>query len=274
MRSTTKLTLAFLPAFAALIALGIWQIQRLHWKEALIARIHTGLATKPVSIGEAYGDAADVDASFHVDQADYRRIVIRGKFENNKEILFFATDANGAPVYHVVTPFYVSDLWDFWRCSVCPVINRNGTMQLIAGRQLFHHRGGTVLVDRGIIPMSLADPTSRKLGQLEGERTITGVLRKPDPPNWFTPPSDIVRRIVHTRDPKTLVTAFGWKNYFPMFLEADATPNPGGWPKGGQTVVNVPNNHLQYAITWFGLAAAMLGVFVAYVISGRSKTRS
>ena len=53
----------------------------------------------------------------------------------------------------------------------------------------------------------------------------------------------------------------------PVVIEADATPNPGGWPKGGQTVVDFPNNHLSYAMTWFGLAAGLLGVYFAYHVS-------
>ena len=50
-------------------------------------------------------------------------------------------------------------------------------------------------------------------------------------------------------------------------IEADATPNPGGWPKGGQTVVSFRNEHLSYAVTWFGLAAGLIGVYLAYHMS-------
>jgi surfeit locus 1 family protein len=50
----------------------------------------------------------------------------------------------------------------------------------------------------------------------------------------------------------------------PFYVEADATPNPGGWPRGGQTRLNLPNNHLQYALTWYGIALTLIGVFVAF----------
>ena len=53
----------------------------------------------------------------------------------------------------------------------------------------------------------------------------------------------------------------------PVLVEADATPNRGGWPKGGQTEVHFRNEHLQYAITWFALAAGLLGVYIAYHVS-------
>jgi surfeit locus 1 family protein len=49
-----------------------------------------------------------------------------------------------------------------------------------------------------------------------------------------------------------------------VIVEVDATPNPGGWPKGGQTIVTLPNDHLQYAITWFLLAAALVVIYFAY----------
>ena len=58
--------------------------------------------------------------------------------------------------------------------------------------------------------------------------------------------------------------AKGLRRLAPFYVEADATPNPGGWPKGGQTRLDIPNNHLQYAMTWFGIAATLVGVFTAF----------
>jgi surfeit locus 1 family protein len=49
--------------------------------------------------------------------------------------------------------------------------------------------------------------------------------------------------------------------FLPYVLEVDATPNPGGYPVGGQTRVDLPNNHLSYAITWYGLALALLVIY-------------
>ena len=125
----------------------------------------------------------------------------------------------------------------------------------------------TVIVDRGAIPLNLADPRARRAGLLEGTRTLVGILRNPDRPGWFTPPIDVPQRITHTRDPGTLAAAFRLGPVAPMFVEADTAPNPGGWPRGGQTVVDLPNNHLSYAVTWFGLAAGLLGVWLAYHVS-------
>ena len=75
------------------------------------------------------------------------------------------------------------------------------------------------------------------------------------------------KHIWYARDLAGMAAADGVKLAAPVVIEADATPNPGGLPVGGQTVVDFPNNHLQYAITWFGLAAGLIGVYFAYHIS-------
>lgn len=222
-------TLWFIPAFAILISLGVWQIERLHWKLDLLARIHSGLSAPPVSLHDAF-PASDAT---HVDAADYRRVVAHGRFENDQEVRFFTTGKQGVPVYHIVTPFVLGE-------------------------------GGVLLIDRGLVPVGPGGTEFYKPYGWEGTRNVVGVLRKPSAPNWFTPPVDRAKRVVHTRDPRTLAAAFGWKNVLPVFMEADATPNPGGWPKGGQTIVDLPNDHLQYAITWFGLAFGLLVVYLAY----------
>jgi surfeit locus 1 family protein len=222
-------TLWFIPAFATLISLGVWQIERLHWKLDLLARIHHGLSAPPVSFRDAF-PASD---PAHVDAADYRRVIAHGRFENDQEILFFTTGAQGMPVYHIVTPFALDG-------------------------------GETLLIDRGYVPVGPYGGEFRKPYEWKGVRDVVGVLRKPSAPNVFTPLIDKTKRIVHTRDPQTLAATFGWKNVLPVFMEADATPNPGGWPKGGQTIVDLPNDHMQYAITWFGLSLGLLVVYLAY----------
>jgi surfeit locus 1 family protein len=222
-------TLWLIPMLVILCGLGTWQVQRLHWKEGLLAKIHEGLTAPPVPLRSVL-PALD---PAHIDNANYRRVTVRGLFENGEEMFFFATTPDGEPVYHMLTPFLMND-------------------------------GHTLLVDRGYFPMEMLGSGVLRAGDLNGQRAIVGIVREPEAPGWFTPPVETQKRIVHTRDPATLAKAFGLKNIYPMFLEADATPNPGGWPKGGVTVVDLPNNHLQYAITWFGLALGLLGVYLAY----------
>ena len=123
------------------------------------------------------------------------------------------------------------------------------------------------MVDRGVVPKEKIAPATRAAGNVEGETTVTGVWRLPDGPGLFSPPPDLKQRVWYARDLKAIAAADHISLAAPELVEADATPNPGGWPKGGQTVVTFRNQHLSYAVTWFGLAAGLVGVWLAYHIS-------
>ena len=81
------------------------------------------------------------------------------------------------------------------------------------------------------------------------------------------PPPDLKSRIWFDRDTAAIAKNLGVTLFAPALIEADATPNPGGWPKGGHTVVTFRNEHLQYAITWFLMGAGLLGIYIAYHVS-------
>jgi len=222
------LTIATVFVFAILCGLGLWQLQRLEWKLALIETVNRNMAVPPMTLGEAL--ASDPQA------IQYRRVTLAGVFDNAQESYSFATSVGGEGIYHVLTPFMTDD-------------------------------GHLLLVDRGAVPQSRLDPATRKEGDPPGETEVTGVWRIPDPPGAFTPPPDIARRIWYSRDVAAIAAANRLALSAPVLIEADATPNPGGWPKGGQTVVSFRNQHLGYALTWFGFAACLLGVWLAYHVS-------
>jgi len=219
-------TIAAIIMVAILCGLGVWQLQRLQWKEALIATVNGHMTAAPVSLDRLLAMSAD--------DAQYRKVALSGRFDNAKEAYVFTTDAGGDPVYHVLTPFITDD-------------------------------GRTLMVDRGEIPQSKLSPQSR--AAVEGEALIVGVWRVPDGTGLFTPKPDPEKHIWNARDLVGIAAADGVKLAAPVVIEADAAPNPGGLPVGGQTVVDFPNNHLEYAITWFGLAAGLFGVYLAYHIS-------
>jgi surfeit locus 1 family protein len=123
------------------------------------------------------------------------------------------------------------------------------------------------MVDRGEVPKEKLDPATRAGGNPAGEAQVTGVWRAPDAPGAFTPPPDLARRIWYARDLTSIAATDRLTLSAPVVIEADATPNPGGWPKGGQTVISFRNQHLSYAVTWFGLAIVLLGVWFSYHIS-------
>jgi len=218
-------TLAALGALALLLGLGTWQVQRLHWKEALIAARAAQLAAPPEALP---AQSADWRAW------DFRRVEVRGTFEHEAEQLFGASAIDGQLGHHVLTPLVRPD-------------------------------GAAVLVDRGWVPADRAHPAARREGQLEGQVSVTGIARYrgAERPNWLIPDNQPGQRLWFSYDLPALERATGLE-LLPVVVEADATPNPGGLPLGGQTLVELPNNHLQYAITWYGLAAALVGVYLAF----------
>ncbi|HET7085029.1 MAG TPA: SURF1 family protein [Rhizomicrobium sp.] len=222
------LTIACALLFAILCALGAWQLQRLQWKLALIATVNSHMTAAPVSL--------DRMAAMKPDDAQYRRVILRGQFDHAKEAYVFTTDASGGAVFHVLTPLKTSS-------------------------------GEILMVDRGEVPKEMLDPATRAAGNVTGAVEITGVWRAPDAPGLFTPAPDAAHRIWYARDLASIAAADRLKLSAPVVIEADAAPNPGGWPKGGQTVVSFRNQHLSYAVTWFGLAIVLLGVWFSYHIS-------
>jgi surfeit locus 1 family protein len=117
-----------------------------------------------------------------------------------------------------------------------------------------------VLVTRGFVPEDKRDPSTRAAGQIAGEVTITGLMRAPEPRNAFTPADDPARGAWFTRDTGLIAAHLQLERAAPFSVDADATPNPGGWPRGGATVIAIKNDHLSYALTWYGLAATLVAV--------------
>lgn len=208
-----------------LIALGVWQLERLQWKLGLIAEMNGHLHAPALSL--------DQILSLPPSDAQYHHVSLRGHFENDKEAYVYAAGDNGEAVFHVIVPFVLDD-------------------------------GRVLLVDRGIVPVLLKDPARRRPGILEGEQRITGVWRTPDPPGVFTPAPDQPHRVWYSRDVGGIAKALGLKIAAPVLVEEDGARVPGGWPRNGQTVVTLPNDHLQYAMTWFLLAASVVVLYFAY----------
>jgi surfeit locus 1 family protein len=127
--------------------------------------------------------------------------------------------------------------------------------------------GWYLIVNRGFVPEDRKDPATRADGQLPGEVKITGLVRPADPAGTFTPKKDEARNVWFNRDPAEMAVAMGLPpdRVAPYTVDAAFDPSlPGGLPQGGETVISFPNNHLQYALTWFGLAIALIAVFAVW----------
>ena len=222
-----------------LSGLGVWQLQRLAWKETVLAQISARRDALPQAL-PPQKDWAKVNP----DDYDYRHVIMRGVFDHARESFLFRASATGAagegPGYQVLTPLALDD-------------------------------GGTVIVNRGFAPAELKEPARRAAGQVAGEVTISGLMRRPEARNAFTPADEPDKNLWFTRDPAALAAHWGLQGVAPFSVDADTTPNPGGWPKGGATVMKIPNNHLAYALTWFALAATLAAV-TAVFIANRERT--
>jgi surfeit locus 1 family protein len=227
-------------AFIVLIGLGTWQVQRKAWKEDLIATLTERLDTPPQAL-PAPATWQNLDPA----RDEYRRVTFTAQFDHSSEALIygaasaFRPDVSG-PGYWVFTPARLAD-------------------------------GSIVVVDRGFVPEGRQDPKSRADGQMSGPIAITGALRWPDTRHWFTPKDDAAHNLFFSRDPQAIAAAKNLGAVAPFYIVQEAPVPPGGLPSPGKIVVNLPDNHLQYAITWYGLAAALVGVFLAWAFGPRNR---
>ncbi len=221
--------LVLLPiAFAILISLGTWQVKRLYWKEDLLAAIEQRSHAAPADVSAIEAAIASGDP------IDYRTARASGRFLNDKERHFFAT-FEGQSGFYVYTPLELGD-----------------------GRFLF--------VNRGFVPYDQKESSTRPQSLIGGEQQINGLARAKlaEKPSFMVPENDEAGNIFYWKDLDRMAASVDLPadKVLPFFLDADSTPVPGGLPIGGVTVIDLPNSHLQYAITWYGLALALAGVAV------------
>ena len=207
-----------------LLGLGTWQVQRLGWKEGLIAQRNAALAAAPAPLPRTLDEARALE--FHPVRA-------HGQFLNDHELYLNAQSLRGDQGFHVIAPLRLDD-------------------------------GTILLVDRGFVPTDRQSPATRAAGEIAGPATVIGLLRLPEPPGWFTPANEPQKNSWFSIDLPAMAAAAGVGGALPFYIDAGKTPNPGGWPLGGQTITDLPNNHLQYAITWYALAAALVVVYIRF----------
>lgn len=215
---------ALTAALAVLLGLGTWQMARRAEKHDLISRIQTRMAAPPTVLPDSIADPS---------AWDYRRVVVRGRFLHDKEMLLSGRAHRGVAGYHVVTPLARAD-------------------------------APAVLVDRGWVPAARASPASRAEGQVTGPVTVAGIARAPASTGAFTPANDPGRGFWITPDPAAMARHAGLGPVPGLVVEADASPLPGGLPLGGVSRVALTDNHLQYALTWYSLALVLVAVVAAY----------
>jgi surfeit locus 1 family protein len=209
---------------AILLALGVWQVQRLAWKEGLIARIEARLAANPVPLPENPDSQRD----------RLLRVEATGRIGTEELHVLGSLDPWGAG-YRVVSP-----------------------MELAEGRR--------IMVDLGYVPHDMKEPEARPRsaprdpGRDPGRAPdrVTGLLLWPAEVDSFTPEPDPARNIWFARDVERMAERLGTER---VLIVAE-THSGGEWPRPAPPGTNLPNRHLEYAVTWFGLAAVWAGMTV------------
>ncbi|MBT7641427.1 MAG: SURF1 family protein [Rhodobiaceae bacterium] len=223
----------FLPAgltlvmLTVLLMLGNWQVERLAWKADLIQRIELRTQDRNGPAKRTLASAADI-AKLEKLEDEYRKVTLRGRF-GPKVGLWFTQIENkpdglsrpDAVGYHVLSPFYLAD-------------------------------GSAIMVDQGFVPLTLVDGLKANHGKLQ---SLEVILRWPDKRGRFDNADRPEANLFYVRDTQALGHHWGVALPAPI---GEVAAFGQGWPRGGQTRMVINNNHLQYAVTWFGLAIVLV----------------
>jgi surfeit locus 1 family protein len=218
-----QILIATVLGVALLLGLGVWQLQRLQWKEALIAERDSRLAAAAVSLDQAL---MEFDSGRSV---EFVKVEASGTFQNDAELFYLTTDG-GVPGFEVITPLVSQD-------------------------------GIVILADRGFIPESLKDPAKRPESRPAGEVTVTGLLRRHlGSRGSFTPDNDPEGNIWYWWDvPAMLASAQVGPDMRVASFVLHVLPGADkALPRPISVDTALTNNHLQYALTWFALAAVLI----------------
>jgi surfeit locus 1 family protein len=213
-------------AVAVFAVLGTWQIERKAWKEGLIADLNAKLSTQPVAL-----PPRDQWPRLSAAADEFRRVTFPAELLDQEALVYTSgssirPDVSG-PGYWVLSPARLGD-------------------------------GSLIIVNRGFVPEGKQDPSTRRGGQPHGITEIVGAMRWPEPRGMFTPADQPAKNLWFVRDPMAIAAAQGWSAVAPFYIDQEAPPAPGGIPKVGPLKPSFPNNHLQYAVTWYGLAIVTL----------------
>ncbi len=236
------LTICMLIGLAVLVSLGNWQVQRLSWKRDLIAKVEARTSAEPIPFADAYKRWLDGE------DMEYTPVQAKLIYDHAREAHVFGT-SDGTIGWYIFAPTYFCDT------------------------QPDHVDAAAVLyVNRGFAPEAFKRSATRADSltgpDVEGEYpVIIGLLRTPQKTPGYTksliPENNPAENEWHTRDPLAFAEAAELQA-LPVWIDSAGLENPADWPRGGTTRLQFNNRHLEYALTWFGLALTLLGVYVAF----------
>ena len=218
------LTIFALPSFLILIILGSWQVQRLSWKSDLISNYNNNFQQAPITVKELFKDRKN---------NKYRRTVIYGEYDHANEIQIIGKTYEGNAGFHIITPFILEN-------------------------------NEIIYINRGWVPKKYSDKKTRKFSLLEDKVRVVGLVRLPQKKGYFVPENEPENGFWFTIIPEELnrhLNIIGEKEFYIDELNVDEKLK---LPMPANGKVQVPNNHLQYAITWYSLALGLLIVYFAW----------
>jgi surfeit locus 1 family protein len=225
-----------LVAFVAFIALGTWQVERKAEKEAFVEILEQRLSAPPAPL-----PAPDRWAGLDKASNEFRRVRFSAAFVPGTQALVY-TAGSGARG-EMPGPGY-------W---------------VIAAARLASDK--VVAIDRGFVPAHFSPGFAGVAPQPAGSIEMVGAMRWPERRSFFTPKDDPGRNLWFVRDPVAIAAAKGWGEVAPFYIALETPAPPGGWPRPGKPQPNIRNEHLQYAITWYALAAILVIMFGLWVKS-------
>lgn len=218
-------TLFTVPAVLMMLGLGFWQLDRLAWKSALIDSFESRVSQPPVPPPATIED---------IDEWRFRHVRATGRFLHDREIHLTGRPFEGNSGFHVLTPLVIEG-------------------------------GPTVLVNRGWVPMDRRRPESRPETLPAGEVTVDGIIQQAGRKGYFVPENEPGREIWFTVQIDEMAAHLGVGPLADYYIDA-LRPHrrPSELPVGAVAEINVRNEHLQYAATWFLLAATLIVVYVVW----------
>lgn len=223
-RGALTTTVAALAAIAVLIGLGSWQVQRLLWKEDLLARMAAQLSAPPEAL------PARIERP---DDWDFRPVRVQGRYRHGASLFLAGRVRDGVLGHEVVTPLIRDD-------------------------------GGILLVNRGWVSDAWRD--SAPVTATGAPVTVAGVARMPRPPGAFVPDNNATANSWFSMDLTAMAAAAGAGPVQPVYLLAGSErPAAAEGPLPHRVTADLPNNHLGYALTWYGLAATLAVIFMIYM---------
>ncbi|WP_407150294.1 SURF1 family protein [Bradyrhizobium sp. ORS 86] len=216
------------------VGLGIWQLQRRVEKHALIAQLDSRLAAAPEALPQP-----SLWPTLTSAKDEFRRVTFTATYTKLPDAMVYSSGS-----------------------AVRADISGPGTWAFLPAKL---PSGETIVINAGFVQNTMQDRSfeDRVVGRLVTGQpvTLTGYIRFPERPGRLTPAAEVPKRLWFARDHRGMAQALGWGEVAPFYIDLEAPVPDSGTPKPGPLQVHLKDDHMQYAITWFSLAAAVIIAF-------------